>query len=267
MPSPIKVFSKCIETNQSIDYAINTFIAEYDIKSAHATALYFIKGKEVYDELMKMEKLARNTTIGCMIRDEPGLHDKIAALLLQWFNKFCEVNVIKEQNFISSTRDSILLVNKKPIKTTLEDGKVLFRNKDGEFTSYIRINNLEILFDSVSYNLRIKGINKEYVESNPVFIRLFKQLLTLVEDSKNLTAGKILKKANLLRNKYINSKDPMMFASILDGNNYVYYINGEKVLSRTYIDDFKEENGNFMQRHDNYVNLFLPVLKICFKPH
>lgn len=261
---PLKVFNKLIESNPQIDYAINCVLAEYDIKSAHTTAMYFIKGEETWRELSALDKLTKNTRIGLMMRDDPTLHDKIAKLLLSWFNKFCEQNGINERNFISSTRDSMLLVNKRPMKCTLENGIVLFRNKDGEFTSYIRINNLEVLFDGMSYNLRIKGINKEYVDGNPVFIRLFKQLLALVEASKNLTTAEILKKADRLRNKYIKSKDPMMWASVMDGNKYVYNIRDERVLSDTVL---PETDGCTLIKMDNYYKLFLPVFKICFKPH
>jgi hypothetical protein len=264
MSSQTKVFTKLIDSNKNVDYAISTVINEYDIKSAHASALYFIKGEDTYNELMKLDKLSRNTLIGKMIRDDPKLSDKISGKLLSWFNQFCEINNIKEQNFISSTRDSLLLVNKKPSKCALDNGVCLFRNKDGEFTSYIRINNLEVLYDGFSGNLRIKGINKDYVDGNPVFIRLFKQLLSLIESSKNLSTQQILKKANMLRNKYIYSKDPLMWASVFDGNKYVYSINGEKVLSESLLQD---DQYATLIKYDNYLNLFMPVFRICFKPH
>ena len=72
MSSQTKVFTKLIDSNKNVDYAISTVINEYDIKSAHASALYFIKGEDTYNELMKLDKLSRNTLIGKMIRDDPG---------------------------------------------------------------------------------------------------------------------------------------------------------------------------------------------------
>ncbi len=261
---PLKVFNKLIEYNPQVDYAINCVLAEFDIKAAHTSAMYFIKGEDTWKELLALDKLSRNTKIGLMMKDDPDLHDKIAKLLLTWFNKFCEINNIMDRNFVSSTRDSMLLINKRPLKCELENGIVTFRNKDGEFTSYIRINNFEVLFDGMSYNLRIKGINKEFVDGNPVFIKLFKQLLALVESSKNLSTSEILKKADRLRNRYINSKDPTMWASITDGNKYVYNISGELVLSDVILPE--EENCTLI-KIDNYYKLFLPVFKICFKPH
>lgn len=263
----IKQFNKLIETNPNIDYCISTIIGEYDIKSAHTTACYFIFGKEMYDKLMSMDKLSRNTHIGKMMRDDPTLHPKISSLLLKWFNCFCEENNIKENDFISSTRDSLLLVNKKPIKTKFENGLVEFRNKDGEFTSYIRFKekNMEILFDSMSNSVRIKGVNQESVDNNKVFIKLFKQLLNLLEESKykqgNLSC---LKKISNIRLKYIDSKDKTMYASIERNNRFIYIIDGQRTESEVIL----EENENIvLSKYDNFTTFILPLIKIYFKRH
>ena len=266
-PVPPKQFNKLVESNSNISYAINTLIAEYDIQRCHPTCMYFLKGKEFYDQLISMPKYDSNVLIGKMMKEDPTLSEKIGKLKLKFFNDFCKINNIKDSNFISSTVDSMLLVNKKPMKTKLENGIVNFRNKDGEFTSYIRLSNnriIEILFDGMSNNLRIKGINADFVENNNTFIRLFKQYLILLENSNKMTNSELLRKLNHLRNKYINSKDPMMWASILDGNKYVYIMAGERVLS----DEFMQESQqNILVKTDNYVTFILPLVKLCFKPH
>ena len=132
-PVPPKHFNKLVEMNPNISYAINTLIAEYDIQRCHPTCMYFLKGKEFYDQLMKMPKFDSNVLIGKMMKEDLTLSDKIGNLKLKFFNDFCKLNNIKDSNFISSTVDSMLLVNKKPMKTKLENGIVNFRNKDGEF--------------------------------------------------------------------------------------------------------------------------------------
>jgi hypothetical protein len=255
----MKVFSKLIESNPNIKYCISTIIAEYDIASAHPTACYFIYGKEFYDKLMSMDKLERNTEIGKMMAKDSSLHEKIAALLLSWFNRFCDENNIKESNFISSTRDSILLVNKKPIKTIFENGLVKFRNKEGEYTSYIRLDRLEILFDNISGALRIKGINSQFLDNHP-FIKLFKQALSVVEQSNSLTISEGLKKLTKIRTKYIYANNQDMYRSIMDNNKFIYNIDGERFLSDALLED---EN---LIKHDNYVNFILPMMQIYFLP-
>jgi hypothetical protein len=256
----IKVFSKLIEMNPNIKYCISTIIAEFDISAAHPTACYFIFGKDFYDNLMSMDKLSRNTEIGKLMAKDPTLHAKIVSLLLKWFNLFCEENNIKESNFISSTRDSILLVNKKPIKTEFENGLVKFRNKEGEYTSYIRLHErYEILYDNISGALRIKGINSQLIENHP-FIKLFKQLLSLVEQSSVLTISDGLKKLSKIRSKYISSLNMDIYRSIMDNNKFVYIIEGERVLSDALIKDA------MLVKHDNYVNFILPLINIYFRP-
>jgi hypothetical protein len=246
--------------NPNIKYCISTIIAEYDIASAHPSACYFIFGKEFYDKLMAMDKLTRNTEIGKMMARDPTLHEKIAKLLLKWFNMFCDENNIRETNFISSTRDSILLVNKKPLKTVFENGIVKFRNKEGEYTSYIRLHDrLEILYDNISGALRIKGINSSLLEGNP-FIRLFKQLLSILEQSESLTISEGLKKLTKIRMKYIYSTNMDMYKSLLDNNKFVYNIEGERILS-----DSPMGNENLI-KHDNYINFILPFIHIYFQP-
>lgn len=266
-PVPPKHFNKLVEMNPNISYAINTLIAEYDIQRCHPTCMYFLKGKEFYDQLMKMPKFDSNVLIGKMMKEDLTLSDKIGNLKLKFFNDFCKLNNIKDSNFISSTVDSMLLVNKKPMKTKLENGIVNFRNKDGEFTSYIRLSNnriIEILFDGMSNNIRIKGVNVEYVDKNNVFIRLFKQYLILLENSNKMQTQDILRKLNHLRSKYINSKDPMMWASLLDGNKYAYIIAGERVLSDEYM---QESEQNILIKTDNYMTFISPLIKLYFKPH
>jgi hypothetical protein len=257
----MKVFSKLIEMNPRIQYCISTLVAEYDIASAHTTACYFIFGKDMYDYLMSMDKLSRNTEIGKMMAKDPTLHEKIAGYLLKWFNLFCEENNIRENNFISSTRDSILLVNKKPIRTSFENGLVKFRNKEGEYTSYIRHGRLEILFDNISGSLRIKGINSQLYDNNRcIFIKLFKELLSVVEQSNSLILSDGLKKLTKIRTKYIYSQNMDMYRSLMDNNKFVYVIEGERILSDALMD------RESLIKHDNYINFILPMISLYFKP-
>ena len=260
----MKVFTKLIDKNPNIDYCIGTTINEYDIKRAHPTALYFVSGKDTYDNLMNMNKLDCNILIGKMMKADPKLYPKIEKQLLRFMKTFCESNNVDERNFISSTRDSILMVNKKPIKTEFENGLVRFVNKEGEYTSYIRIDNYEVLFDSMSGNLRIKGIDDEYLKGNPAFVKLFKQMLMVLETSKTTTMPECLRKISQIRDRYLYSKDLRMYASLKRGNRYEYVVDGEKIESEGLLD---EKNGVELIKHSNYIDFLLPLIKIYFRPH
>ena len=59
--------NKLLVNNITTNITSSTII-EYDLKSAHTSALYFIKGEEIYNKLINMPKLERNITIGKMIK-------------------------------------------------------------------------------------------------------------------------------------------------------------------------------------------------------
>lgn len=263
--SNIKVFKKCIDKNLNIDCAINSIITEYDIKHAHPSALYFIYGEDKYKELLSKGKEYYTVECGKMILADKTLYEKIDKLVLSWFNRFCSDNNIKNSNFISSTRDSILLLNKKPIHTVYDDGVVEFRNKDGEFTTYLRFRNakreLEILYDGMTNNIRIKGVNKELYSDAASFIKLLKSCVAVLESADKLNTGSLIKKMNYIRQKYMTSTDVNLYKSIMDDNSFVYQLNGERVLSSGLIPGHDDE----LVRSDNFVNFFIPILKLVMR--
>lgn len=249
--------TKLIMSNKNINCAISTIINEYDLKAAHTTACYFIYGKDMYDKLMSMPKSERNPEIGRMCKKDPTLYPKIEECLLKWMNMFLDANDIKPQNFVETTRDSVLLVNKKPTITTFENGMVVFRNKDGEYTSLYRINGKLILFDSMNFNIYIKGINSDHtiVQDSPFINKYLKPLLSVVENTRTDGFSKTLKQLAQYRNKYINSDNLEIYRDILQENKFVSEINGDVVLSDSIIDEDK------LIKLYNYKNFVMPIMR------
>jgi hypothetical protein len=251
------ILDKLIMSNKNINCAISTILCEYDIKSAHTTACYFIYGEEMYKKLMAMPKLERNIEIGKMMKVDPTLYPKIETLLLKWMNEFLDVNGVKQQNFIETTRDSILLVNKKPTTTTFEGGIVEFRNKDGEYTSFYRINGKSILFDNMSYNIRIKGINSDdSIIKNSYFVQKYlKPLLIVVENVHSTGIVKCMKQLATFRDKYINNDNLDIYRDLMQENKFVSIINDEIVLSDYVMDESK------LVKLNNFKNFVMPVMR------
>lgn len=249
--------TKLITSNKNISCAISTIINEYDIKSAHTTACYFIYGKDMYDKLMSMPKLDRNIEIGRMMKKDPTLYPKIEQLLLKWMNTFLEVNNIKPQNFIESTRDSIMLVNKKPTTTIFENGMVVFRNKEGEFTSFYRINGKIILFDNMNYEIKIKGLNSDSsIIKDSIFVEKYlKPLLNTIENVHSIGIVKCLKQLSIYRDKYINSENLDLYRDLTQENKFVSDIDGELILSDYVIDPTK------LVKLGNYKNFVMPIMR------
>ena len=165
--------NKLITNNPSINAVIaSSTIKEYDIQAASATAMYFLKGENIYNQLMKVSKYTRNVQVGLFIKKEPSLQKKIDFLYLKWLNMFLDKNNIRPTNFLWSNKDSIMISNKIPKITTFENGIVKFINKNGNYTSMFIIKNRKVLFDSMKQKIKIIGVSDDLVESS-VFVNNF----------------------------------------------------------------------------------------------
>lgn len=248
---------KLLTENSLINCAIGATIAEYDVAAAAPTAVRYACGLPVYEELMKMSKADRNIKTGLMQRDDPTLWPKIEAITLGWFNDFLEQNKIERQNFIETTRDSILVVGKIPTVLTLDEGFVKFRNKDGAYTSYYRIDGRKILFDSMSGSIRIKGVSDEYVQASPFVNNILKQFLSALETSVIAGTGAILRTIEKTRKKYIESSDPNVYRDLNSRNLFQFMEDDQNIIEADMILDESK-----LIKSGNYVNYILPLIKM-----
>jgi len=252
------ILQKLQEINRGITSVVNSIIIEMDMAHAYASAMYFIKGKEFYDELLAMPKLARNTLIGKMMGKDDKLYPQVEALLLKWLNEFMRVNDIRTENFLEASRDAILIVNKRPIHTIFENGIVEFRNKASEYTSFHRINGKVILFDSYNYEIDIKGIaqDKSFIQES-VFVQTYlKPLLKSTENSYSEGLAKSFRQMAVYRDKYINPKDKNIWRSLLHNNKFVFQGEGDKTYESDAIVDEKT-----LAKILNYKYFVMPVMR------
>lgn len=251
-----KLLNNRITTN-----LVGSTITEYDLKSAHTTALYYLKGETIYNELSSTSKTERNIRIGCMIRDDRQLRTDIDNLVLSWFNMFLKENKISKSNFLATTPDSILIKNQIPTKTTFNDGRVYFRNKEKiSYTSLFIIDkNKFILFDRMSKRIRIKGLGIEEKTDKYAFVSQFlKKLCCILDDS--LAIGRIdcLRKLKQLRINYLTGSNKEIYRSVDDDNKYKYELKNEIVLSDVYLEETVDCK---LIISDNYINYVLPLIR------
>lgn len=241
---------------------ISSNITEYDLKSAHLVALYYLKGQKVYDKLKDLPKKERNEKIGLMIRYDPGLRKEIDNLVLNWFNMFLKENNIIESNFLATTPDSILINNQIATHTTFgPDNLISFRNKERiSYTSLFIVNKHKfILFDRMSKRIRIKGLGVEDKTNNYKFVKkTLRDLCCILDDNSTLGKPTCLKKLKLFRVQYIENDDPEIFRSINDNNKYKYIIDGQYILSDIYL---KESTNCILVKFDNYLNYIFPLIQ------
>lgn len=253
------VLSKEIWRNDTITNIINSTICEYDIKGAHLVAIRILYGDKLYDKLAAMDKLSRNIYIGNMVKKDPELSTKLQKLLFKFKQKFIEENGILINNIVETTKDSLVLVQKIPTNTIVKVSgvEVEFRNKDGIYSSFYKLGNKSVLYDSMTGNLRIKGINIQTVQESE-FVNLYlKDLLTTLETSISLGTLECLKILKEMRKKYINFPNNNIYKSLNDKNKFIYEIAGEMIETDVEIDNPNAKMMKIM----NYKDFVMPLMK------
>lgn len=236
-------------------------ITEYDLKAAHASALYFIKGPEVYNELTSLPKLERNIKIGKMIAQDKNLRKQIDNMVISWFNRFLQENNILACNFLATTPDSILIKNQIATVQNFDGGKVLFRNKEKiNYTSLFIIDKHKfILFDRISKRLRVKGLGTEEITDKYPFINLcLRDLCCILEDKATLGRINCLKKLKSFRIEYLISENKEIYRSVDHKNQFKYNIDGNIEYSDVRL---KEDEGCVLLKDDNYMSYLMPLMR------
>lgn len=251
------ILSKEIWRNDTINSVINSTVCEYDIKGAHLVAIRILYGDDLYNKLSKLEKLDRNIYIGKMEKKDPELPKKLQNLLFKFKKEFITQNDILVNNIIETTKDSLVLAQKIPSKTVLKiDGvDVEFRNKDGTYSSFYKLGSKSILYDSMTENIRIKGINNSTVQESHFVNKYLKYLLNTLETSISLGSNVCLKNLKELRRNYIDANDINIYRSLANKNKFIYNINGEMIETDTEI-----PNGNLV-KINNYRDFVIPLMK------
>ena len=247
---------RLINVNPMFDTIIGGMISEYDIKSAGATAIRELRGEETYDYLMSLPKLERNIKIGLMMRSQKGLSEQVNMLMLKWLNMFIKENKIKQTNFICTSRDSVTVYNKIPMKTKF--GNVEFRNKDGMFSSMYRIKRLTLYFDSMRGHIIGKGVNDDVVEKSEFLQSFLKRYLYMFESCQKYGDESLFTNLTHMRSSYMKS-DLGVFKDLFNENKLGVRFRDEMM----YMDnDFESDDEEFVVAKDlNYINIVMPIMR------
>lgn len=253
------ILEKLITYNTLFDTIIGSTIVEYDMKSAGSTAIRSIKGESIYNELMSMDKKTRNIKIGLMMKNTKGLSKKVNEFMLKYLNLFIKENKIKKTNFIYSTRDSIVIYNKIPMKTKFDN--VEFVNKDGIFSSMFRIKQLTLFFDSMSGRIIAKGINDEVVKKSTFLQRYLVKFLYTIESCQKSGDAKVFNTLRHMRDYYIRSNNTSIYRDVMNENKLGIRYNNELIYVENEL-ELDSKNEEFSIAKDlNYTSIVLPIMR------
>jgi len=252
-----------ININHQYTTVIKSTIAEYDIKACGATAIKQIKGDEIYNKLMDMSKHDRVVKIGLMMRDEPGLSEKIQKLRLEWLNTFIESNKIKPTNIIETTPDSLILHKKIPTKLIF--GDVEFRNKEGTFSSMFRLGRLSVFFDSMRGLMLVRGLTSQFdVNQSPLFKDFLTNYLYQFENLLGKDEDEMFAVLRNVRDNYLRSPEVGVYRDVMNKNKIGIRFKN-KIDEIVYLDEdtgIEDNNSDYyIAKELNYINVIMPIMR------
>ena len=125
------------------DFIFDKKIVEYDMSKANISVLAscdIISGEE-YTELCAQNRMVRQYTIGCMIRDNPKIGDIIANGIMEARKALAERFELEDFNVLHVNNDALFIVipqyKKAPPEVKITD-YIKFTSR-GQYSSYYRI--------------------------------------------------------------------------------------------------------------------------------
>lgn len=248
-----KVVNNNIKTN-----IINSNIVEYNIKRAYPTILTKYDSK--FDYLLTLTKDQYIKEIDRLFHDNKNLKNVISDYTVALYNNFITENHISEKNFLASTTDTILIIDKiAPI--TKFDGIIEFKNKDKvNYTSLFYLNPTSyILFDRVTKKIKVVGISQNPDVDSWLFVKkTLKDLCCILSEYSVETKYECMKKMKHIRLSYLNNSDKNIYRSIINNNMLKYNMDGNIVYSDVIL---TESDNCVLMKDDNYFNVLLPLFQ------
>ena len=191
-----------------IPYVFNQYIREYDISKANISIL-FSKGvidENLYAKLYNADRMYRQVYIGKMIKSNSQVQDELNNGIIEYKQKFFEVNNITDNDIISIKNDAIFILNKVP--KILSFDKVNFTHRN-TYTSFMKLFELEIYYgsDINSEVIDIKGIKDTDIEMYHMdFLSI---ILDYFRHIQKNGAEIALQYITFIKNSYINLELPI----------------------------------------------------------
>lgn len=236
-------------TNPNIKYLKNVKIYEFDLKSA---GLSIIKEKKLLSEkkikqLEEMPKEKRTIVEGIQIRNNPEFKKIFEDTFAEVRYAFFYHNNLKESDILSIKRDAVFVINKNP--EYLEFGENFIFRKKHFFTSYMKIDNLEIFYSPENDSLEIKGLSDSSIFNS----KIFDDIKLIIKQSEKMAGSKIYPLLKNYRKKYLNKE--------LDIETYRNIQTGMFHIGTDQYQYLNKEDLDDIDISYNYTHLILPIIQ------
>jgi len=160
----------------NIPFLINTDVKYYDISKANISILYDkgLLSYDGYNRLFNLPKIQREIEVGIMMRDNIKINEELKNGFSESRKMLFDMNDIEDQSVLSIKKDAVYVINRTLLHTKF--GTVEFA-LGGTYTSFYKVMDLEIYYNSNYDKMDIKGINDNIIALHDNF---FKDILSLI---------------------------------------------------------------------------------------
>lgn len=243
-------------TNKEIEYLKNVIITEYDLASGGLSVIKEFKllEQKYIDNLDQMEKEKKNITIGKLQAKLPQLAKNMVIGFGKARQLFVDQNQIPDENILSIKKDALFIINVDNINGHVSSN-LNFRGKN-KYSSYMRINDREFYYSSLSRSLDIKGISddcKNYQEKY-----LLNDINKFIGQGERISPEMLYENLKKYQSDYLNKRLPIETYRNLDTGIFTM----EGGFEMDTIDDSYIDQVDISY---NYLFYVLPLIKLLIK--
>lgn len=171
--------------NAPIGYLFDKSIYEFDISKANISILRTmgVIDQETYEDMKNAERMARQYFIGCLIRDDPSIQEKLDDGLEIARRQFCEALKLEDTNILHIVKDAIFVV--KPMHSgalpkSVQVSEFVTFTCRGKYTNYLKLFPGMQIYHDRGNPLRIRGMSEECQELHKgYFMKILFDILDL----------------------------------------------------------------------------------------
>lgn len=241
-----------------ISYVKNKRIYEYDMASGGFSVSLsegLVKEPETVKELITASKKHRQIILGNYTKRDREFTKNLHQGFQKYINAFIEYNEIDVNNVLTVKKDSILYYGLTPIRTKFK--KVNFTLR-GEFTSYLRLGQIELFYNGRTKERLVKGISLKSIEET-----LLDAIFTLLALAENRPQKDVVNFLTDIRQSYINLDLTNNYYRELSVSNKYKLKDGISTFD-LYIDEMESLDLDItdIDIEYNYVNIIVPLCSI-----
>lgn len=152
--------------NAPINYLFDKTIYEFDISKANISILRTmgVIEQKTYEDMKNADRMARQYFIGCLIRNDRSIQDKLDEGLTIARRQFCETLKLEDTNILHVVKDAIFVV--KPIHSgslpdSVQVSELVSFTCRGTYTNYLKLFPGMQVYHDKGNPLRIRGMSEE----------------------------------------------------------------------------------------------------------